>query len=111
MGQGEVIMLPVAAGAEGAGTADSDATRYSGRYSPHNAEESHAKNLAHSRRPGESTSDESGAERAGPPAACRGAKRCGQDAGFTGGASTTSAVAATREATAEERTPGGAREA
>ena len=68
-GQGEVIALPVATGAEATETADSDASRYSARYSPRNAEESHAKILLPSRRPGESASYESGAEaRGGPPA-------------------------------------------
>jgi integrase len=52
-GRGAVIALPVAAGAEGAETADGDASRYSARYSPRNDEESHAKNFAHSWRPGE----------------------------------------------------------
>jgi len=40
---GEVIALPAAAGAEGAEPADSDASRYTARYSPRNDEESHAK--------------------------------------------------------------------
>jgi hypothetical protein len=67
-----VIALPVAAGAEGAGTADSIVSRYSGLCSTRNAEESHAKKLANARRPGESASSESGAEARGdPPAACR----------------------------------------
>lgn len=50
MGQDEMIALPVAVGAEGDEAADSDASRYSARYSPRNAEESHAENLVHSRR-------------------------------------------------------------
>jgi hypothetical protein len=50
MGQGAVVALPVAAGAEGAEAADSDASRYSARYSPRNAEESHAEILVHPRR-------------------------------------------------------------
>jgi hypothetical protein len=50
VGQSEVLALPVAAGAEGAEAADPDASRYSARYSPLNAEESHAEILAHSRR-------------------------------------------------------------
>ncbi|HWO22479.1 MAG TPA: hypothetical protein VNO30_27160 [Kofleriaceae bacterium] len=53
-GRGAVIALPVAAGAEAAETGDGDASRYSARYSPRNDEESHAKNFAHSWRPGES---------------------------------------------------------
>ncbi len=72
VGRGEVIALPVAAGAEGAAAADSDAYRYSGRYSARNGGESHAKIFVNARRPGESASFESGAEaRGGPPASCR----------------------------------------
>jgi hypothetical protein len=52
------------------------------------------------RRPGESASAESEAERAGPPADWR-AQRA-QAAGLDGGASRTSAVAATREAAAKQ---------
>jgi hypothetical protein len=65
--RGEVIALPVAAGAEGAGTTDSDASRYSGRYSARNTDETDAKILANARRPGESASSESGAKRSGSP--------------------------------------------
>jgi len=44
-----VIALPIAAGAERSETADSDASRYSARYSPRNDEESHATIRANAR--------------------------------------------------------------
>ena len=60
--------------------------------------------LANAWRPGEPASSESGDERAGPPS---GLARSAQAAGLTGRACTTTAVAASANSTAKQRTPGG----
>jgi hypothetical protein len=52
-GQGEVLLPGAMVGAQGTEPTETDASRYSARYSPHNTEESHAKILAHSPRAGE----------------------------------------------------------
>ena len=50
-GRGEVIALQVAAGVEGIEATDSDASRYSGRYSARNGGESHVRILHNARHP------------------------------------------------------------
>jgi hypothetical protein len=53
MGRRVVIALPIAAGAEAAETAETEASRYSGRYSDRNSLELHLNLPVLSRRPGE----------------------------------------------------------